>query len=253
MVSYMPAEPAHRDANANRGWSGNCDRYYSYKVKPCDYDHSTSGQGPGRKLLSTSSTDSNSKDRLSNEHVTDPSLNSNVTPAYRRQLLPRTLNAVVLDPFNSMVKSELPKADQIMHHCKCPNSSIASFCIKITAWHSSDISRNINKCIPVGQTPDRNHLVRGLWSMVQSDVFFQNVILQISAMELEFLIQKPNTYHSENYTLESIRLLRSRIHSSDEGITNHTLAAVATMASLEVWSDTPWVRLSNEPCQVRKE
>jgi hypothetical protein len=53
-------------------------------------------------------------------------------------------------------------------------------------------------------------------------------------VELELLQGKPNIFHSERYTRESIRLLRQRIEDPGKSVSNETISAVATLATLEV-------------------
>lgn len=130
----------------------------------------------------------------------------------RRPLLPSSVGGVALDPFNTIARSDLPSADQLLHHY---------------------LSGIINKCLPAGHTPNNNPLIKGLWPLVQSDAFFFNVILQVSAVELEYLQGRPNTFHSEKYTSESIHMLRKRILDPTTAASNETISAVATLATLE--------------------
>ena len=58
--------------------------------------------------------------------------------------------------------------------------------------------------------------------------------LLVSALDLEWQWEKPNTFHSEKYTKECIRLLRDRVQDPVNGASNQTIGAVATLASLEV-------------------
>jgi hypothetical protein len=66
------------------------------------------------------------------------------------------------------------------------------------------------------------------------------MMLLVSAFDLEWQRGKPNTFHSEKYTKECIRLLRDRVQDPVSGASNQTIGAVATLASLEV-SVKPYV------------
>ena len=69
---------------------------------------------------------------------------------------------------------------------------------------------------------------------MQADAFLYHVVLQVSAFELEWRRGIPNTFHSEAYARECIRLLKDRVENSVSGISDQTIAAVATLASIEV-------------------
>ncbi|CZR66972.1 uncharacterized protein PAC_16871 [Phialocephala subalpina] len=195
---------------------GNCNTYYSSRIQQCDYDHSTHGPARDRQSSGRSTTlrSARSGREVPAKHVivTCVNPNMNMTLPRRRPLLPSTVGGVALDPFNTIAKSDLPSADQLLHHY---------------------LSGIINKCLPAGYTPDKNPLIKGLWPLVQSDTFFFNVILQVSAVEMEYLQGRPNTFHSEKYTSESIQMLRKRILDPKIAASDETISAVATLATLE--------------------
>ena len=60
------------------------------------------------------------------------------------------------------------------------------------------------------------------------------MMLLVSAFDLEWQKGKPNTFYSKKYTKECIRLLRDRVEDPVNGVSNQTIGAVATLASLEV-------------------
>jgi hypothetical protein len=86
----------------------------------------------------------------------------------------------------------------------------------------------------VGHTKETSPFARSWWPLVQADAFLYHVTLQASAFELEWLRGIPNTYHSEIYASECIRLLRNRVDHSVSGVSDQTIAAVATLAAIEV-------------------
>jgi hypothetical protein len=61
-------------------------------------------------------------------------------------------------------------------------------------------------------------------------------MLQVAAVDLEWATKVPNTYHSDAYTKESLRLLREKLADPVSGISDKTIAAVATLAVVEVSS-----------------
>ena len=65
---------------------------------------------------------------------------------------------------------------------------------------------------------------------------FHHVMLQVSAFELEWLRGYPNTYDLDKYHQEGIRMLRDRVQDPVTSVSNETIAAVASLASLEVSS-----------------
>jgi hypothetical protein len=102
---------------------GNCKTYYSSRIQKCDYDH-PSGPIVNRPALppvrNTRNGDaSGGKER----HVTFVNPNMSMTLPRKRPLLPSTVGGVVLDPFNTSARSDLPSADQLLHHCKFPPPS----------------------------------------------------------------------------------------------------------------------------------
>lgn len=92
----------------------------------------------------------------------------------------------------------------------------------------------LGKCLPAGHTPETNPYALGWWPLVQTDNLLFHMMLLVSAFDLEWQKGKPNTFHSEKYTKECIRLLRDRVEDPVNGASNQTIGAVATLASLEV-------------------
>ncbi|KUJ17158.1 uncharacterized protein LY89DRAFT_72922 [Mollisia scopiformis] len=191
---------------------GNCNIYYSSRIQKCDYGNAPNPESD-EKPSNRSSIVRSTKGLMFDKHViANPNTNTFMTLPRRRPLLPSTVGGAALDPFNTVARSDLPSADQLLHHY---------------------LSAIISKCLPAGHTPDKNPLIKGLWGLLQSDVFYHTVILQVSAVELELLQGKPNTFHSDKYTRESMRILRSRIEDPNEAVSDQTMSAVATLATLE--------------------
>jgi len=92
----------------------------------------------------------------------------------------------------------------------------------------------IQKCVPAGHTKATNPLALPWWGLVQKDDFLHNVTLQVAAVDLEWARGEHNAYHSDIYTKHSLHMLRNRIQDTDLGISNETIAAVASLAALEV-------------------
>ena len=96
------------------------------------------------------------------------------------------------------------------------------------------MSQLLNKCHPNGNPFEANPLGLSLWRFVQADTFLYHVMLQVSALELEELHGKPNAFHSEVYSRETIQVLRRRVEDPVVAASDQTIWAVATLASLDV-------------------
>ena len=91
---------------------GNCRTYFSNRVQACDYGPSPpkSRNAPVGPPLPKSS-----------QSVPVTRTNRSLSPQRRifhiHALLPQTVGLTTLDPFNTQLKSRLPSADQLLHHC----------------------------------------------------------------------------------------------------------------------------------------
>jgi hypothetical protein len=69
---------------------------------------------------------------------------------------------------------------------------------------------------------------------VLSDPVLLHVMLQVSALHLEWTQGEPNRFHSNLYARECIRLLKERVEGEGNAITDQTIGAVGALACLEV-------------------
>jgi hypothetical protein len=92
----------------------------------------------------------------------------------------------------------------------------------------------MGKWVPAGYTQETNPFALKWWLLVQTDNLLLHTILLVSAFDLESHSEKPNIFHSANYTTECMQLLRTRVQDPVYGASNQTIGAVATLASLAV-------------------
>ncbi|KIM94770.1 hypothetical protein OIDMADRAFT_60544 [Oidiodendron maius Zn] len=171
---------------------GNCKTYYSNRIKKCDFSVSL--------VAAPITSATHCALPLSQQHI----LRCNEAISHIEGLK-------ALYPFDARLESKLPNADHLLHHY---------------------LSALIVKWLPAGYKPETNPFALSWWSLVQTDNLLFRTILLVSALDLESHSEKPNIFHSERYTIESMQLLRARVQDPVHGTSNQTIGAVATLASL---------------------
>ncbi|KAH6673542.1 hypothetical protein B0J14DRAFT_50692 [Halenospora varia] len=166
-----------------------------------------------------------------------------VTSSLDHSSIPLSVGSSSLDPFDTNVKSKLPSSQQLLHFCAFStipytapyllSSHLPSFLTLLTLQFRQVLEGVFKRCLPVGYSLGSTSFALGWWNMVRADPFLHHVMLQVSAIELESMRGMPNICHSDTYNRECIRQLRDRVEDPICGLSNETIGAVATLASLE--------------------
>jgi hypothetical protein len=206
----------------------NCKVYFSGKAEKCEYNYARSAKF--RQLLEKEVP-------IVSRSLQPRRLKGFPVEKNCPRLLPKYVGVSAIDPF-APIKSSLPRADDLLHHCMFPLNSTRSSNFRSSssndAYYGEGLSYINGRCLPTGCTPERNEFAQSIWPLVQSDKMFHHVMLQISAFELEWLRGYPNKYDLDKYHQEGIRMLRDRVQDPVTSISDETIAAVASLASLEV-------------------
>jgi Fungal specific transcription factor domain len=108
-----------------------------------------------------------------------------------------------------------------------------------THCRGTDLSNIVYKSFPWQPASNTNPTTAYFVPLVLSDPVLFHATLQLTSMRLEDTPVDKSQVQSNKLTLECIRLLRDRVEKSDVavGVSDTTISAVATLASIEVCDD----------------
>jgi hypothetical protein len=140
--------------------------------------------------------------------------------------IPQAVGGGRIDPFEARPLSHeaAPTVDQLMHHCKYDEPVR-----KRPGLMSEDLANFAFRSFPFYASKP---LIEMWWPFVRGDEVLFNVILLLSGLDRDHL-QSYNSIHTRQLLDQCLTLLNSRVQDPVAGVNDHTLVAIATLASME--------------------
>jgi hypothetical protein len=142
----------------------------------------------------------------------------------------------MLDPFETHPESRVEGLDVLMRHCRFLQC-LPKARIPVLLTNELDLKTVVYESFPWQPASETNPTTTYFVPLVWSDSVLFHATLQLTVLRLRNRVQR-KTVNSGLLAAECIRLLRDRVENSapENGVSDQTITAVATLAAVEVRS-----------------